>query len=335
MTLLKAAIVGEGVVGCSTALALIKKYPNIEVTVFHDRPFEQSCSFGPAGLFRIDNPDNKEYGRASFKWFAELYRTKSGAETGVKLVSGHIQSEDKEKLVDQERAYGDIVYNFRWLTDREINELFVEPSKYCIHYTAFAAEGNMYVPFLKQTLQQSNVKFVQREIDDFDKLAEEEYSLIFNCAGIDGAKLAGDDNQMQPNRGIAIEIQAPWHKHFNYRDFATFTIPKTDTIVLGSVKQDGRWDMQITDEDRKDIWERYLKLHPAMKGAKVVKEWCGLRPHRKQVRIEKVEKKTKQQKPYTLIHHYGHGSNGITLGWGTALRAIELAAPEIAAKSKL
>ena len=39
------------------------------------------------------------------------------------------------------------------------------------------------------------------------QLAEEGYSLIYNCAGIDGAKLAGDDNQMQPNRGIAIEVQ--------------------------------------------------------------------------------------------------------------------------------
>ena len=45
---------------------------------------------------------------------------------------------------------------------------------------------------------------------------------------------------------------------------------RTDTVVLGSVKQDGRWDMQITDEDRKDIWERYLKLHPAMKAREIL-----------------------------------------------------------------
>ena len=28
-----------------------------------------------------------------------------------------------------------------------------------------------------------------------------------------------------------------------------------------------RFDIEITDEDRKDLWERYLKLHPTFKVA--------------------------------------------------------------------
>jgi hypothetical protein len=44
----------------------------------------------------------------------------------------------------------------------------------------------------------------------------------------------------------------------------------SDSVALGTVKQVGRSDMKITDEDRKDIWERYLKLHPQFKGSKVL-----------------------------------------------------------------
>lgn len=35
--------------------------------------------------------------------------------------------------------------------------------------------------------------------------------------------------------------------------------------MIGSVKQDNRWDLEITDKDRKDILDRYVELHPAMR----------------------------------------------------------------------
>lgn len=31
------------------------------------------------------------------------------------------------------------------------------------------------------------------------------------------------------------------------------------------MKQENRWDLEITDVDRKDILERYVALHPAMR----------------------------------------------------------------------
>lgn len=44
----------------------------------------------------------------------------------------------------------------------------------------------------------------------------------------------------------------------------------SNSVGLGTVKQVGRTDMVITEEDRKDIWDRYLELHPQFKGAKVL-----------------------------------------------------------------
>jgi glycine/D-amino acid oxidase-like deaminating enzyme len=180
-------------------------------------------------------------------------------------------------------------------------------------------------------------------------VTEDQYDVIVNCAGLNGGKLAGDDNTCYPVRGVAIEVRAPWHKHFNYRDVDSFTIPMNDSVILGTLKQAHRSDMEITDEDRREIWEKYLKLHPTFKAirrgegkirafkmpsivdhsakfqhAKAVGEWIGLRPARPSVRLEKVTAKSASGKKCYIIHNYGHGSNGFTLSWGCAMNVLRL-----------
>ncbi|KHJ94625.1 FAD dependent oxidoreductase [Oesophagostomum dentatum] len=165
------AVVGEGVIGTSTALAIKKTRPDINVTVFHDRPFHEICSAMPAGLFRFDNVDDRSDAKATFNWYAELCRQYPGSITGVKLLSGHIQSDSKEALEQQ--------------------------------------------------------------------------------------------------------------------------------------------------------------------GVKVLGEWCHLRPARDSIRVESVEKRSKRGNSYTIVHNYGHGGHGFTLGWGTALRAAALVDKALINRAKI
>jgi hypothetical protein len=66
---LKIVIIGQGIIGVSSALAILEKYPNaqvcllkislsltfyFEVTIFGDRSFEETCSYGPSGHFEVD-----------------------------------------------------------------------------------------------------------------------------------------------------------------------------------------------------------------------------------------------------------------------------------------
>jgi glycine/D-amino acid oxidase-like deaminating enzyme len=168
-----------------------------------------------------------------------------------------------------------------------------------------------------------------------EELANEGFEIVINCAGLDAGKLAGDDNSVFPVRGVAFYVDAPWHKHFNYRDFGTFTIPMSDCVLVGSLKQPNRSDLEITDLDRDDIWKRYLELHPSLKGAKVIAEWSGLRPDRPTIRMEKLLKKDKNDKSFLLIHNYGHGGNGFTVGWGCALQVVEYIEDFFNLKSKM
>uniref|UniRef100_A0A914DUK8 FAD dependent oxidoreductase domain-containing protein n=1 Tax=Acrobeloides nanus TaxID=290746 RepID=A0A914DUK8_9BILA len=320
---MKIAVVGQGVIGLSSALAILETFPHADIVIFGDRPFEKCCSYGPAGHFRVDRLSSKRWGRIAHERFAKLDREYPGNETGVKLVPCYMQSDSKKTLDDQEEYNADIVYNFRWLQDREKNSLFVEPSQYCIHFTSYASEGRKYVPWLKRQLEAKGVKFVNRELKTLDELADEGYTVIINCAGLHGGKLAGDDDTVFPLRGVAFEVDAPWHKYCLYRDFVTFTLPLENTVLLGSVRQPHRYDLEITDVDRKDILDRYYKLHPAMKSAKIIREWCGLRPDRPDVRLEHQIKKTPKGKPYHVIHNYGHGGNGFTLHWGCATDVVD------------
>jgi D-aspartate oxidase len=228
---LKVAVVGQGVIGCSAALALLERIPTARVTLFADRKFEQTCSYGPAGLFRMDKYETRKWAKPSFDRYAKLER-EVGHATGIKLVSGFIQSDNRATLEGQERNYTDIVYNFGWLSEREISSLFTEPSKYCIHYTAYATEGRRYLPWLHKQLTDRSAQFVEKKITDLKELGNE-FDVVVNSAGLDAGKLAGDDDSVYPIRGVAFEIEAPWHKHFNYRDFETFTIPMTDSVILG------------------------------------------------------------------------------------------------------
>uniref|UniRef100_A0A8C6PHT8 D-aspartate oxidase n=1 Tax=Nothobranchius furzeri TaxID=105023 RepID=A0A8C6PHT8_NOTFU len=71
------------------------------------------------------------------------------------------------------------------------------------------------------------------------------------------------------------------------------------------------------------ILERCSRLEPSLRKAKVLGEWVGLRPSRKNPRVEK-EVVQVQGHRVPVVHNYGHGGSGVTLAWGTALDVMEL-----------
>ncbi|KAI1709662.1 adenylate kinase domain-containing protein [Ditylenchus destructor] len=95
----------------------------------------------------------RKWGKASFD---KIEKEHSPEETGVKLVSGYLQSDVKETIETEERRVKNTAYNFHVLTDREIKFLFPNLPKYACHYTTYAAEGRRYVPWMKQQLQKFN-----------------------------------------------------------------------------------------------------------------------------------------------------------------------------------
>uniref|UniRef100_A0A090XB04 Putative d-aspartate oxidase n=1 Tax=Ixodes ricinus TaxID=34613 RepID=A0A090XB04_IXORI len=44
--------------------------------------------------------------------------------------------------------------------------------------------------------------------------------------------------------------------------------------------------MQVSQHDRKYIWENCVSVVPSLKDGKVVQDWVGLRPFRQPIRVE-------------------------------------------------
>ena len=92
-----------------------------------------------------------------------------------------------------------------------------------------------------------------------------------------------------------------------------YTIPRRDITVLGGTAQRGDWTMEIRDEDEEEILEKCRSLWPELDKTKIVGRAVGLRPSRREVRLEVEHFNGKK-----IIHNYGPGGAGVTLSWGCA-----------------
>ena len=131
------------------------------------------------------------------------------------------------------------------------------------------------------------------------------------------------DESMYPVRGHVLRVRAPWVRHYINRDGGTYIIPNTDTVVLGGITQKGNWSLEPTEEDRRGILERCYEILPSLRKAPILREWVGLRPGRPDIRLE-LEDAQLGGKSVPVIHTYGHGGSGLTLGWGCATDAVAL-----------
>jgi D-amino-acid oxidase len=66
-------------------------------------------------------------------------------------------------------------------------------------------------------------------------------------------------------------------------------------------------------------------IEPALRDASVLGHRVGLRPARSRVRLE-----AERSGNLTIVHNYGHGGSGVTLSWGCAEDAAELALAALA-----
>ncbi|XP_060938367.1 D-aspartate oxidase isoform X3 [Limanda limanda] len=162
----------------------------------------------------------------------------------------------------------------------------------------------------------------QRKVDNLQELSNS-YDIIVNCSGL-GSKLLVGDSQVYPVRGQVLKVEAPWLQHFiRDGDGKTYIYPGIHGATIGGTRQEGDWRLEVDEGDTKSILERCSRLEPSISKAKVLSEWVGLRPSRRNLRLER-EVVQLQGRQVPVVHNYGHGGWGVTLAWGTALDAMSL-----------
>lgn len=330
----KVAVVGAGVIGFSTAVCVAESLPNCFVTLIAEKFSPDTTSDGAAGiLFAAEFPDiplerQRRWFKDSFDHLLSVAQTAEAPRAGVMLSSGC--QIFKEAPAERRPFWSDLVIGFREMTELEMRRF---PGRtFGQAFTTLKCECSKYLPWLQNRFIKAGGIVEQRRVSSLDDLSG--FDLIVNCSGI-GSKTLAHDDAVYSVRGQVLKVHAPWIQHFvRDGDGKTYIYPGIDAVTIGGTRQEHDWRLQLDEDDTAGIIERCRKLDPSLENAKVLSKWVGLRPSRKNPRLEKDLVKVKGKK-VPVVHNYGHGGWGVTLAWGCAVDAVGLVKESLPPAAKL
>lgn len=329
MQRVKVVVVGAGVIGFSTAVCLAESVPNCAVTLVAEKFSPDTTSDGAAGiLFAAHFPDipaerQRRWFKDSFDHLLSIAATAEGPRVGVMLSSGC--QVFKEVPAVRRPYWADLVIGYREMSELELRR-FPECT-FGQAFTTLKCECSRYLPWLHDRLVKAGGKVEQRRVSSLEELAG--FDLIVNCSGL-GSKALANDDAVYPVRGQVLKVHAPWIHHFTRDgDGKTYVYPGIDSVTIGGTRQEQDWRLQLDERDTAGILDRCRRLEPSLEGATVLSEWVGLRPSRKNPRLERETLKVKGRR-VPVVHNYGHGGWGVTLAWGCAVDAVRLVKESLA-----
>ncbi|KAM9841976.1 D-aspartate oxidase isoform 2-T4 [Aulostomus maculatus] len=275
-------------------------------------------NFQSISLSDIPVERQRRWFRDSFDHLLTIAHSQHSSDAGVMQSSG-VQI-FKEVPAIKKPFWSEIVIGFRFMTDRELKRF--PDHKFGQAFTTIKCECSSYLPWLEKRFKKARGQVQQRRVNDLLELSKS-YDIIVNCSGLGSIKLVGD-TEVYPVRGQVLKVEAPWLQHFiRDSDGCTYIYPGIKSVTLGGTRQECDGNLQVDKEDTKGILERCCRLESSVCKAKVLSQWVGLRPSRRNVRVEREVVQLHGQ-PVPVVHNYGHGGWGVTLAWGTALDALGL-----------
>jgi D-amino-acid oxidase len=292
---MKVTVVGAGVVGLTTAVALRSVGVEADV-VARDLP-EATTSAVAAALWY---PYRALPADRVTTWSAATYRELSGLAgvAGVRMLSG-----------TEARAPG---APDPWWREAVPDLLRTAEG---LRFTAPVVDMSVHLPWLAERLRSAGGRIERRVVAS---LGELEADAVVNCAGLGARELAGDAS-LTAVRGQIVRVDAPavteWLVDQRDPGRLVYVVPRERDVVLGGTAQEGDERLEADEATTRAILERCAARIPAVAGAPIVAVAVGLRPARPAVRLERDGR---------VVHCYGHGGAGVTLAFGCAVEVAAL-----------
>lgn len=321
-------VVGAGVIGLSTALHLLERFPSaLHLTVVSERfspnttsdkagalmvPPDEDC-LTPSGSAEM-SPRDQGWTKATLHRLHSIYRSEENARVQICLQHGYVFLESPQP----DPWYKDEVFGFRHVALDSVEAKLIHTPPTCVDVWAMGAyciAPTPYLCWLMDKIRQRGVRFEQKKISGFEELSS--YDIIINCAGL-GSRDLLDDKSMYPVRGQLVIAKAPWMKTwlaFSNSKRLGYIIPRAKDVVLGGTGEAHNWNENPDPKTAESILKNCEQHFPSLCGAEVVDGWVGLRPLRDPVRLDSCEGPGGS----LLVHCYGHGGEGVILSWGCAL----------------
>lgn len=298
-------VVGAGVIGLTTALALEQRGHEVRIVTAASGPRTTSAVAGAVWFPYRAGPPAKvaAWAAATRTWLEQLAADPAA---GIDILTGF-------EITTETEAAPPTPW---WAANIDVTRAPapVTGAPLAWKFRAPRVEPARFMPWLTARLR---APIVERAVVD---LAAEDGDLVINCSGL-GARELADDDQIYPLFGQiviadvgATDLAVSITDHRDL-DQIFYVIPRRDELVLGGCSLP--WPPGAPGEIDAAITARILDQARALglPIGRVRSERTGLRPYRLEVRLERRGR---------IIHNYGHGGAGYTLCHGCAVEVADL-----------
>lgn len=315
---MRATVVGSGVVGLTTAITLQRAA--WEVRVLSAAPIEALTSHVAAAVWfptHAGPPD------AVARWGAYTFEVLAGL--AEQSGSGVVMRESLAlyRSVPPVPDWAAAVRELRPARTAELPPGYA----YGLRFAVPLVEMPLHLPWLVKMFRTAGGTIRIVRIASLDEVVDDGWSvLVVNCTGLAARELA-DDPSVYPVRGQIVRVSNPGLT-MSMRDEQhpagrAYIHPRTNDCILGGTLDEHSWDLDVDLIAAASILTRCREIEPRLIDAEVLEHVVGLRPARPTVRVEESDTGPGRAR---LLHNYGHGGSGITLGWGCAQDVVALAA---------
>lgn len=303
-------VVGAGVMGLTTAVCLAER--GARVLVRTAEPPARSTSAVAAALVGGDlfvDPDGPElaWARTTRDTFVALA---AEPDSGVRVAAGRVVSRTGAGIPDDPSG----LPGYRPCDPAEHAGFAV-----ACWMSAPLVDMPAYLDHLQRRLAVAGGEVVTDPVESLSEAGP----VVVNCTGLGAVRLAGDA-AMRPVRGQHVVVENPGITEFLYERgpgaMSTTIVPHRTRLVLGGTTHPGDWSLSPDAGQTREILRRCVEVEPRIEGARVLSVDVGARPARSQVRLE-----AETVDGARVVHNYGHGGIGVSLSWGCAAEAADLA----------
>lgn len=314
---MRATVVGSGVVGLTTAISLQRA--GWQVHAISAAPIDQLTSHLAAAVWFPTHAGPPE---AVSRWGATTFDVLAGL---ADVAGAGVTLRESLALYRRPPDVPEWASTVRGLRPARAVEL---PAGYS-HGLRFAVplvEMPIHLPWLLAEFGRAGGELTIARVSTLAEVVEDGWSeLVVNCTGLAARELAKDPS-VYPVRGQIVRVANPGLT-MSLRDELhpagrAYIHPRGDDVILGGTLDEHRWDLAVDPVAAASILARCTGIEPRLAHAEVLEHIVGLRPARPTVRVEEVSTGPGRAR---LVHNYGHGGSGITLGWGCAADVVALA----------